>query len=303
MKHILIFIALVLCQPKISAAQEVKSWNGRFGKIEYLDYQSSGSPENLWIVDLPNGKSRDELATDLIPVANKLKAKFVLIELSKSPRKAVNDVFLKRAWMTESIVSITMVAFQENAVASLEQSENCNRYVFINPVLDTSIKNMVLPEDLLLSAILESDNDESRLMVQEMEKKNIWTKRDYSQHIISFPSDAFISSIKWMDSLSSIIDDSVSYSQTRSDAGVKSMVPEVMRQGKPIEVKINVIESGECHIEILNLSTQVVFSQKQWLGKGSHIVKIPTKNIEWGVYNLEINGRGFESVQKFMIRG
>jgi hypothetical protein len=303
MKNYFLLLAVLISLSRAGIAQEMKSWNGRFGKLDYIEYQSSGSPEKLLIVDSKNGELTALLSNSLIPITNELRAKFVLLDLSRFDSKLISDAFEKGVWENLSCSSTTFISMNDNVETSLVFMEYYNRFIYLNPLVDSTINNLVFSDEILISIISELSAEELSITTNELIQKNIWVNSQNVEHTSPFPAEAIKSSLLWMDSLSVILEDSLANAQLSKSAGVKKTIPEVLRQGKSIEVEIQVYEAGYCVIEILDLSTDVVFTKNELLGKGTHLIKIPTKDLDWGVYNLEIKGTGFETVHKFMIRG
>ena len=303
MKTYLLLLAVLISLSRVGIAQEMKAWNGRFGKVEFTEYQSSGSPEKLLLVDLKNSELTAKLTASLMSITNQLRAKFVLVDLSRFDNKLICDAFAKEVWNTPSVNSTTLITMNDNLETSLVFMEYCHRFIYLDPLVDSTINKRAFSDEILISVISELSAEELSVTANELIQKNIWISTQNVEHTSPFPSEAIKSSLLWMDSLSLILEDSSAHAKLSKGAGVKNAIPEVLRQGESIEVEIEVYEAGHCIIEILDLSTEVIFSKNEILGRGKHRIKIPTKGLDWGVYNLEIKGTGFETVQKFMIRG
>jgi len=68
-------------------------------------------------------------------------------------------------------------------------------------------------------------------------------------------------------------------------------------------VEIMVYQNGEYIVDLLDLSAKSVFHRELYLGKGRHRVELKTKDLDWGVYKLQISGSKFLYKHKIMIRG
>ena len=79
--------------------------------------------------------------------------------------------------------------------------------------------------------------------------------------------------------------------------------PEILRQGRPYEAELMVIDHGEFTIQLLNLSAELIADYSMVLGKGKQLISIPTSELEWGVYKVVIEGPEIKLRQKLMIRG
>ncbi len=105
----------------------------------------------------------------------------------------------------------------------------------------------------------------------------------------------------WMDERLTAIQDSTwcaTYETT-----LLSKVPEVVREGKYVELELQIAEPGDVEIDLLDLSARSVHQTHVFLGKGKHSFRIPTKGLNWGVYKLEVDGPGMIEKHRIMIRG
>lgn len=103
-----------------------------------------------------------------------------------------------------------------------------------------------------------------------------------------------------MDSTRTSLEDTLMpVSQTK----VVKIGPEILKQGKVFETKLFVARHGQFKAQVLNLSAEPVAEYERFLGKGNQTISIPTKDLEWGVYKIEIDGPGVKVRHKLMIRG
>ena len=303
MKIKLIFLLVILVIPCIYLGQEMKSWNSRFGMINYHEYQSSRSPDHLLIVDAVDGEMASRIAEEMIPVANRYKAKFILVELTPNSANMIDEAMSKGIWSISSIKSTTIVTYKKSISSALRYHTNTNRHILVYPNLDSSISEIEVPESLLVSIIGEKNNPFWTMISDNLVEKNIWLNARNIEPGLVVPAEALQESFLWMDSLSNLLSDSMAYDKIREESGIMNSVPEVLRQGRTIKIELNLFDAGNYSFEVLNLSTESVFQMEKLLGKGNHIIEIPTKDLEWGVYILNINGVDIDSKQKFMIRG
>ena len=109
--------------------------------------------------------------------------------------------------------------------------------------------------------------------------------------------------LDWSDSLSLIVRDSLKRTELYSMAGLQNTIPEVLRQGKGIDLEILVTTPAEFRIEMVNLSSEAIWSERAFFGRGIHKIRVPTDALDWGVYHLEIQGALVDSRYKIIIRG
>lgn len=109
--------------------------------------------------------------------------------------------------------------------------------------------------------------------------------------------------LDWSDSLSLIVRDSLKRTELYSMAGLQNTIPEVLRQGKGIDLEILVTTPAEFRIEMVNLSSEAIWSERAFFGRGIHKIRVPTDALDWGVYHLEIQGAQVDSRYKIIIRG
>jgi hypothetical protein len=77
----------------------------------------------------------------------------------------------------------------------------------------------------------------------------------------------------------------------------------VIRQGKQVEINIQVMENGAYSLDLLDLSAKSVFHKEMYLGKGKHSLSFNTEDLDWGVYKVQLDGPKFLYKHKLMIRG
>lgn len=107
----------------------------------------------------------------------------------------------------------------------------------------------------------------------------------------------------WADSMGSVVKDSAARGALDGKAGLVQPVPEVLKQGQQIVLKLRITQQGHYKVEVFDLSAKSVFAEKHFFGKGVHTVSIPTGAFNWGVYHVEVAGGNIKGRYKFMIRG
>ena len=134
-----------------------------------------------------------------------------------------------------------------------------------------------------------------------------WLKEQAIEKVDPFYTDNYYEEydhlLLWADSIQAFLDDSLQFSEWSSKEGLQNQLPEITRQGQVLELVIHLAQPKELHLDFLDLSAKPVWSKTEFFGAGMHVVKIPTKDFNWGVYSLEIKGAGLINRSKTMIRG
>lgn len=148
---------------------------------------------------------------------------------------------------------------------------------------------------------------EQQLWVDSLTRSNVWlntlnlsTRHDY---YIDNYYEVFDKEILWLDSLSAVFSDSLARTKWLESGGIQSKPTEVYRQGNKVELSLKMISPEEVSIQVIDLSAKVMLETKKVYGIGLHDIAIETKDLEWGVYNIEIKGDRLIKRFKIMIRG
>ena len=103
-----------------------------------------------------------------------------------------------------------------------------------------------------------------------------------------------------VDSIAHVVSNDSNYS---AKTIVTNVLPDVIRQGKQVEINIQVMENGAYSLDLLDLSAKSVFHKEMYLGKGKHSLSFNTEDLDWGVYKVQLDGPKFLYKHKLMIRG
>ena len=159
--------------------------------------------------------------------------------------------------------------------------------------------------DVVVGLIDSRKGDSTMRVSKDLHEAGAWVfqKMVIGEHPYYF--DGHRSAISYMmnqiDSMSLLLSDSAFMASLKTK--VLEAGPDVLRQGRPFETSLMVAKQGEFQVNVLNLSAEVVWRTLTFLGKGKHVIEIPTKDLPWGVYKIEIDGPSFLAKQKLMIRG
>ncbi|MEZ4722932.1 MAG: hypothetical protein R2813_13745 [Flavobacteriales bacterium] len=288
---------------------ETKSVKDKKGEIQYYHYQASGSPDEV-IIGLWDAQSGDWTAEiwgeELIPIANKRNAKLIvpyIQGIEAYERWAAIDPVKYLGEYTDGSASI--LSLGSSAVWATRLIDPKLPALIISPTADSVhlLKRSSASAVYILDAVDQVQNS----LKDSFAMAGHWVKLEESKSQHPFFVDNYVERIDhamdWLDSVRFAIHDSVLLAQYAATAGLTGKVPEVLRQGQKIEMGIKVALPGEYTIQVINLSAQVVQEQKLMLGKGIHHFEVKTDKLDWGVYRLEVIGKGIHNKQKFMIRG
>lgn len=126
-----------------------------------------------------------------------------------------------------------------------------------------------------------------------------------SGHTIRFEhkDKLFGRAFRWVDSVASFAADSANLARMYEQEGMQNKVPEELRSGRTIHCKYQVAEPGTLRLKVSDLSGKTFVNSEELYSKGNHVIKIKTKDLPWGVYQLEIKTDRKIDRFKFKVRG
>lgn len=109
--------------------------------------------------------------------------------------------------------------------------------------------------------------------------------------------------IVWMDSLTSQIRDSTILAGFEGKIGIANKLPEIVKEGRKVRVEVFVPYAADCRFELTDLSGDAAWTQRGFRGRGMSSFDIPTRGLNWGVYQLEVEVGIHIQRHKIIIRG
>jgi hypothetical protein len=304
MKNSFLLIMLVVVSTLTLKSQEGKRFNGKTGWLEYLEFQASGEPQKLFVVLGSDGESKEQLLADYKPIALTYNARLEIVTSKTEDIGAlINEGFNKGLWLSDSIKSTTMIIYGESCWNLDPTHLNSNSSILINPVYDSVLEKLTFEKEYFIGIVNANKDSSVSAVINALSTSGAWINYSSYADDNSFDQFRVMQEIDWVDSLTLSLNDSLQIAAYRQNLGLMNEVPEIVRQGRQIEIELANYNVGECTIEILDLSSKVVYEKSVYLGRGHHNFIIPTKKLEWGVYSLKIEGAGIKTLNKFMIRG
>ncbi len=178
--------------------------------------------------------------------------------------------------------------------------------LLINPIdsIEAIKINGIIPVSLISDV---SRTPIQKLWLDSLLKEGIWLnhlKVDAShRYYIDNHYEIYDAQLLWIDSMQHFLNDSAAFSNWKEESGIQNTPNEVYRQGSEIELVLKLTRPEVVHVDIMDLSANVVQSSESLFGIGNHSIEIETKNLNWGVYNIEIKGGKLLKRFKIMIRG
>lgn len=145
------------------------------------------------------------------------------------------------------------------------------------------------------------------LWIDSLKRSDMWlTANDIATshyYYIDNYYEVYDREILWLDSLSHFLNDSTARTEWLAKSGLQNEPAEVYRQGNKVELKLKMTNPEEVTVQVIDLSANVLAKSSKLYGIGMHDIAIETRDLEWGVYNIEIKGDKLIKRFKIMIRG
>lgn len=302
--RIIAFLLISILFSKYSCAQEFqkKQWKAKKGSIEYLEFCPIESREKMLVCMLEDEAINEEFLKDLAVGEG---ACLIMLSLNTE-----NNIPL----LTEMLSSTPYNELKEKYI--LVQGEN-SRYlvefarlgysgIIVHPVIVHEKSKIENPEDELVYILI--GNDSSTFQVKKtLDSAGVWVFQPSFEELNKpFAKESlgwYYRQFEFIDSMSFALNDSNAKDVLLKKAGIINGIPEIVKQGRKIELSIFVVEQGVYEIKIADLGGKEVFSSTSFFGKGTHKLEVGTKSFEWGVYRLFVSGASMREQHKFMIRG
>jgi hypothetical protein len=164
--------------------------------------------------------------------------------------------------------------------------------------------------DRVVPVSIITDTDQypaQQLWIDSLTRSDLWLNAQNvsSPHYYYIDNyyEVFDKEILWLDSATTFFSDSASRTLWLSNGGIQNDPDEVYRQGNKVELTLKMTNPEEVLVQVRDLSANVMLQTKNVYGIGLHEIAIETKDLEWGVYNIEIKGDRLIKRFKIMIRG
>lgn len=300
---IIFFVALGLQGQTVST----ETWSQKKTSIDYAVHRPDSVAKEIlfgFYDDADSTWKKESWAQELTWLASERGAMVVVPDQRfNSLDSTAVDAFIRSVSEPDSITSIRFVSLGTGvrSIHGLFPIEAGG--VIIAP--SDSISSESVKRNLVAGLIDSRKGDSTMRVSNDLHEAGAWVfqKMVIGKHPYYF--DGHRSAISYMmnqiDSMSLLLSDSAFMASLKTK--VLEAGPDVLRQGRPFETSLMVAKQGEFQVNVLNLSAEVVWRTLTFLGKGKHVIEIPTKDLPWGVYKIEIDGPSFLAKQKLMIRG
>lgn len=179
--------------------------------------------------------------------------------------------------------------------------------LIISPQLDSLGLMGLGNENVAMAIHASARKEQARALGDSLAQLGLWLRFESvtadDPYYVDNHYEVYDNLLLWVDSMQAVLQDSVQLISLERASGLKSEVPDVLKQGQRIELEIWVSQPGKYNVQVLDLSSHAVYEERLFFGKGRHTVVVPTKDLNWGVYHLEIIDRNIKERHKFMIRG
>lgn len=285
---------------------ENKSVDIKDGTVKYSFFSETDSPKKLLIGFYDNDTTlwnQETFCKELSPFAEKNGYNLIVPQLSDGfYLQTFLDLFVAESDY-DSIVFIANGSGCKYGEALIEKGVSG---ILINPIDSINTINII---DIIPISIV---TDVAKMPIQKLwldtlVSVNIWLKQvkvDASHsYYIDNHYEIYDAQLLWLDSMQHFLNDSIAFSNWSKNIGVQNTPNEIYRQGIKIELELKLSKPEVILIDIMDLSANVVQHSETLYGIGNHNIEIETKNLNWGVYNIEIKGDKLLKRFKIMIRG
>ncbi len=307
MKNLLFILCFALSINSLGQAISAASWTSKGVKIDYAWYVSNAPVKEVLVAfydDTDPAWRFETWAQELTWLADNRGALLI------APLEDVDrlDSAKLEAWIRFVSDSLTL---EQTKFITLG-----NGVRHINGLLKEGCAGLIIaPSDTIATRLNEQEevvglidsrkDDSTDAVTASLKQSGVWlfSKMVIGDHPYYFDQhkEVVLDVFARVDSMLLVLVDSTSKAALRSK--VLEAGPEVLRQGKAFELNLFIAEAGMFSFQVLDLSAKAVYTKKMFLGKGGHRIKLPTKDLNWGVYKIEVDGPGILVKQKLMIRG
>lgn len=200
--------------------------------------------------------------------------------------------------------SIFFIAYSEGANKSCSLIKQGIPGILIAPDKSCNIGRPI-PESAV-SILNSRETDGAKVWRDSLERAGWWVEEKMvisnDPYYIDNHMNVISSQFAWVNMKYRQMNDTTQKIATTTNK-IISPISDVVKQGKPIDITIDVAKHGNFKIKLLNLAAEPEYANDTFLGKGIHKFSIPTKDLSWGVYKLEIDGPECFQKNNVMIRG
>lgn len=305
---ILLSLLLFCIQTVIGQVTESKSYKSKKATFSYAQYGTIDSLRDRLIIALPDTTNSAwkpaAWAQELSWLADEENACVLAPEATFTTLSAsIVEGFIAEQFPGLDSTQIRFIALGSgaNGVCTLLE-------LGYNGLLIAPMKSCVIKEprpDRVVAVANTRSTDSAKVWTDSLQRFGVWVQQEWvisdEMYYFEHREEVLLKLWNWVDDQVDRLQDSVWLAAYQTE--LTSTIPEVIREGKKVELILEVAQEGEFEIDLLDLSAHPVHEVKEFLGKGTHRFEIPTKGLNWGVYKLEVDGPKMIEKHKIMIRG
>jgi len=286
----------------------------KFKELNYARFLDHSAPEGILLsYCLEDSTSTADWLQQLYPVADKNGWLALVVPYKPADDKkhwqAVSALLRSERDSLESSVPVYLLVHQAPWIAEIPELEvplNVGGFVLTSAERPEGRKAYQFVNNKPIALL--GANHAADSLVDSIRWGGAWL-RDYQtdEAVEGTPLMSLLPAIdeglSWVDSLSSLLRDSSDAGSMNAKAGITNRLPEVVKKGRPISIDVFVPSPADCRFELLDLSGEAAWSTSAFLGRGNVQYSIPTKSLNWGVYQLEVEVGSYINRHKIIIRG
>lgn len=288
-------------------AQSVELKSIKIGKKDwkYYFFSETKSPKGTLIGfydNNPEAWNAESWCQELSPFAEKNNWQLIVPE--RNSELSFNQFVEALAKTDTNFKNFTLIGLGSGCSEAAAFLPNVSKALLISPSDCIEIPKTTEPKAIVL---VETGNAYASYWADSLRMKGYWLQEERRISSHPFYIDNYYEEYDWMllklDSLKDFLSDSLAFEGWKSQAGVLSELAEVYRQGQTVEISLRLAKPEKIQIDVLDLSGNSVWQLKENCGVGEIQFSIPTNDLNWGVYNIEIKGARLIKRAKIMIRG
>lgn len=289
----------------LAQSPEIKTIKLQKNEIQYFFFSETKSPKvtlfgvydqhsDVW--------SASKWCNELIPLAEKNHWQLIVPNITDAK---VLSSFVEEFLLTDTNSKKRMaVALGAGCSNTSQILKHVSAALYISPNQDLILEPLQYPKPLIW---LKTSQESHQAFNDTLCKKGYWFKTVEKKSEDPFFIDNYYQTyddlLLELDSLSTALADTIAFENWRNKAGLQNELPEVYRQGQPIDLLLRIPYCDQIQIDVLDLSAKLIWTYRTQSSIGEFLITIPTEEFNWGVYNIEIKGSKLLSRHKIMIRG
>ncbi|MEX2596052.1 MAG: hypothetical protein WEC59_03905 [Salibacteraceae bacterium] len=299
---------ILICQHLIAQPFQSETWINKGVKISLMYYHpqdSAGKVIFAFYSSEAHPLNSEAWMNEILWLGDTVGATLIILE--NNPKSQLTpesvDLILSKigtelTWKNTSFMAV------ENGVESV-----CGLIksglpgVLISPRKTCSV--IGVNQTSVYGVISANEQDSALTIIDSLEVAGQWVKSSLLQsehpYFINDRKAAFTAMFGWVDSVNQMLNDSNLMTGLKTQ--ITSQIPEVVREGKAINVDLFFAENGPFKMSLNNLSGESVSKVETQTGKGNRSFLLPTKGLDWGVYRLEIDAPELFHKYTIIIRG